>query len=193
MLHFVIHMLNNKGTPSGIGTRFINSSLEQIHSVPWNSKWVIQWSGNKLCQHLKRTPKPLVSGEFKGKPAHSTGLYEQGHFNPARAIYFGGLWEAGVNSVKTHLHRILKDQRLTYEEFSTIIIQIEACLNSRPLCPLSNEPEDYEALTPSHFLIWQALMTTPHPDVKHITMNRLSRFQCNGYSRIFGTVGHRNI
>lgn len=75
------------------------------------------------------------------------------------------------------MHRILKDQRLTYEDFNTIIIQIEACLNSRPLCPLSNEPDDCEALTPSHFLIGQALMTTPHPDVKHITMNRLSRFQ----------------
>lgn len=99
------------------------------------------------------------------------------HFNPARASHFGGLWEAGVKSVKTHLHRILKDQRLTYEDFNTIIIQIEACLNSRPLCPLSNEPDDCEALTPSHFLIGQALMTTPHPDVKHITMNRLSRFQ----------------
>lgn len=33
------------------------------------------------------------------------------HFNPARASHFGGLWEAGVKSVKTHLHRVLKDKK----------------------------------------------------------------------------------
>lgn len=26
------------------------------------------------------------------------------HFNPARASHFGGLWGAGVKSMKTHLH-----------------------------------------------------------------------------------------
>lgn len=99
------------------------------------------------------------------------------HFNPARASHFGGLWEAGVKSMKTHLHCILKNSKLTYEEFNTLIIQIEACLNSRPLCPLSQDPDDLEVLTPGHFLIGQALITAPHPDMKHIPMNRLSRFQ----------------
>ncbi|XP_055307836.1 uncharacterized protein LOC129571970 [Sitodiplosis mosellana] len=99
------------------------------------------------------------------------------HFNPARASHFGGIWEAGVKSVKTHLHRILKDTKLIYEDFNTVLIQIEACLNSRPLCPLSEHPDDLEALTPGHFLIGQALTTLPHPSVEHIPMSRLSRYQ----------------
>lgn len=99
------------------------------------------------------------------------------HFNPARASHFGGLWEAGVKSMKTHLHRVLKDQKLTFEDFNTTIIQIEACLNSRPLCPISNDPEDVEVLTPGHFLIGQAPLTLPHPNLNGITMSRLSRFQ----------------
>lgn len=99
------------------------------------------------------------------------------HFNPARASHFGGIWEAGVKSVKTHLHRILDNTKLTYEDFNTVIIQIEACLNSRPLCPLSDNPDDLEALTPGHFLIGQALVTLPHPGVEHISTNRLSRYQ----------------
>lgn len=99
------------------------------------------------------------------------------HFNPARASHFGGLWEAGVKSVKTHLYRMIGELKLRYEEFNTLIIQIEACLNSRPLCPMNDDPDNLEALTPSHFLIGQALVTTPHPDMRYITMNRLSQFQ----------------
>jgi len=55
------------------------------------------------------------------------------HFLPPSAPHFGGLWEAGVRSVKHHLRRVLGDKTLTYEEFSTILCQVEACLNSRPL------------------------------------------------------------
>lgn len=99
------------------------------------------------------------------------------HFNPARASHFGGLWEAGVKSMKTHLHRILKDRKLILKEFNTLIIQIEACLNSRPLCPISDDPDDFEILTPGHFLIGKAPLTLPHPNLLGIEMNRLTRYQ----------------
>lgn len=99
------------------------------------------------------------------------------HFNPARANHFGGLWEAGVKSMKTHLHRVLKNRTLTYENFNTLIIQIEACLNSRPLCPVSEDPNDLDVLTPGHFIMGRAPLTLPHPDLKGIEMSRLTRHQ----------------
>ncbi|GFT00452.1 RNA-directed DNA polymerase from mobile element jockey [Trichonephila clavipes] len=37
----------------------------------------------------------------------------------------GGLWEAGIKSVKYHLKRALGRSRLTYEEFETVIIQVK--------------------------------------------------------------------
>ncbi|XP_029174059.1 uncharacterized protein LOC114942788 [Nylanderia fulva] len=43
---------------------------------------------------------------------------------------------------------------------ATLLSQIEACLNSRPLQPLSDDPEDVAALTPGHFLIGSALRRT---------------------------------
>ncbi|XP_070068089.1 uncharacterized protein [Drosophila takahashii] len=74
------------------------------------------------------------------------------HFSPPRLPNFGGLWEANVKTVKHHLTRMAGSSCLTYEEFSTVLIRIEVCLNSRPLRPLTADPEDLSYLTPGHFL-----------------------------------------
>ncbi|XP_036148482.1 uncharacterized protein LOC118647537 [Monomorium pharaonis] len=98
-------------------------------------------------------------------------------FNPLSAPHFGGKWEAAVKSTKYHLTSLLGDTTLTYEELSTIVIQIEAVLNSRPLCPLSDDPEDLFALTPGHFLIGEAPTVIPEPSLAEETLSRLSRWQ----------------
>lgn len=69
------------------------------------------------------------------------------HFMPPRAPHQGGLWEAGVKAMKTHLYRTLKEAYLTYEEMVTLLVQIEAILNSRPLVEQSNDPTDFKALS----------------------------------------------
>ena len=99
------------------------------------------------------------------------------HFNPAGAPHFGGLWEAGVKSVKFHLHRILTGYRLSFEELTTAFNQIEACLNSRPLTAMSSDPCDLEVLTSGHFLIGRPLLAAPEEDVVSVHQNRLSRWQ----------------
>ncbi|XP_076298030.1 uncharacterized protein LOC143217531 [Lasioglossum baleicum] len=98
-------------------------------------------------------------------------------FNPPSAPHFGGLWEAAVKSVKYHLRRIIGEQRLTFEELTTLLTGIEACLNSRPLLPLSDDPEDPVALTPGHFLIGEPLTAIPEPSLEDIPAARLSRWQ----------------
>ncbi len=64
------------------------------------------------------------------------------NFSPERAPHFGGLWEAAVKSAKLHLRRIIGQQILNFEEFSTVLCQIESCLNSRPLLSLSSHADD---------------------------------------------------
>ncbi|XP_056629853.1 uncharacterized protein LOC130440615 [Diorhabda sublineata] len=98
-------------------------------------------------------------------------------FIPPYSPHFGGLWEAAVKSVKHHLRRVLTQVHLSFEEFATVLAQIEAILNSRPLCPLSSDPNDFGPLTPAHFLIGRPIIAAPDQDVTDIKMNRLSRFQ----------------
>ncbi|XP_055605651.1 uncharacterized protein LOC129753827 [Uranotaenia lowii] len=97
---------------------------------------------------------------------------------PPRAPNFGGLWEAAVKVAKKHLVRQLGSTSLLYEDLVTILSQIEGAMNSRPLVPLSEDPNDFEAITPSHFLIGSQLQALPHPDLKDVPENRLkNRYQ----------------
>ncbi|XP_078051700.1 uncharacterized protein LOC144477833 [Augochlora pura] len=59
----------------------------------------------------------------------------------------------------------------------TVLAQIKACLNSRPLHPLSTDPSDLNPLTPGHFLVGQALTAFPEADLTNVRQNRLTRFQ----------------
>lgn len=99
------------------------------------------------------------------------------NFIPACSPLFGGLWEAGVKSVKSHLKKVMVNASLNYEELNTLLTQIESILNSRPLTPLNSDPNDLEPLTPAHFLIGRSYMALPDRDFMHINSNRLRRFQ----------------
>uniref|UniRef100_A0A6M2DYB5 Putative bel-1 bm-i n=1 Tax=Xenopsylla cheopis TaxID=163159 RepID=A0A6M2DYB5_XENCH len=81
--------------------------------------------------------------------------------NPPVAPHFGGIWEANIKSVKKHLFKVIGIQILSYEEFNTVLNQIEALLNSRPLSWLSNDPSDPLPLTPAHFLMQEPLSDLP--------------------------------
>lgn len=99
------------------------------------------------------------------------------HFNPPSAPHFGGLWEAGIKSVKTHLLRLIGHQLFTFEEFYTIFTLIESTLNSRPLIPMSSDVDDINALTPGHFLTTESLTTLSIPEITFVPISRLSRWK----------------
>lgn len=98
-------------------------------------------------------------------------------FIPPHSPHMGGLWEAAIKSAKTHLRRVVGTTPLTYEELYTLLVQIEACLNSRPLCAMSNDATDLNVLTPGHFLIGVPLTSLPETDVTDVAVNRLTRHQ----------------
>lgn len=99
------------------------------------------------------------------------------HFIPAYTPHMGGIWEAGVKSVKSHLNRVMGNLSLTFESFYSVLVQIEAVLNSRPLTPVSSDPMDFTAITPAHFLVGRPLTGVPDPDVTFIKASKLSEYQ----------------
>lgn len=101
----------------------------------------------------------------------------QWHFNLPAAPHFGGIWESAVKSAKHHLTRVVKDSKLTLEELGTLLCQIEACLNSHPLTPLSLDALDLEPITPAHFLIGGPLLLVPEPDLSKENIGTLRRWK----------------
>ncbi len=98
-------------------------------------------------------------------------------FIPGKAPHFGGLWEAGIKSAKSLLRKTVGSHSLTFEECSTILADIEATLNSRPLCPLDSQPEDgVDVLTPGHFLIGKPLKALPQSSSQQIPLTARRRW-----------------
>ncbi|XP_055522606.1 uncharacterized protein LOC129716796 [Wyeomyia smithii] len=98
-------------------------------------------------------------------------------FTPARSPHHGGLWEAGIKVAKSFLSKLGGDNRFTFEELSTVLAQISACMNSRPISPLSNDPSEPQPLTPAHFLIGRPLHIIPEINQLDDKIDSLSRWQ----------------
>ena len=73
----------------------------------------------------------------------------------------GGLCEAAVKSMKAHLKEVAINVNFTFEEFTTLLVRIEAILNSRPISPMSQNPHELLPLTPGHFLRGAPIASCP--------------------------------
>lgn len=99
------------------------------------------------------------------------------HFIPSYSPHQGGIWEAGIKSTKSHIKRVASNSILTFEEMYTLLTQIESLLKSRPLTPMSSDPNDLTPLSPAHFLIGRNYTSVVDPSLLHLPENRLSSWQ----------------
>ena len=169
-----LELVTELSTPAFLETfqRFIARRGKPSHVYSDNGRNFIGASNElkELGQFLVSNCKSLKE---KLELTHNIKWY----FIAAYSPHQGGLWEAGVKSAKHHIKRVTSGITLTFENFYTVITQIESILNSRPLTPMSSDPNDLEVLTPAHFLIGRSFHSIPYPDVQHIPMNRLVHFQ----------------
>ena len=114
-------------------------------------------------RELKEVTKLLQSTELCRKVSLLPATQAiQWHFSPARSPYFGRLWEAAVRLMKLQLKKIVGHLCLTYPQLHSVIVEIEAILNSRPILPIHVDPEEGPTvLTPGHFLIGRPLKSLP--------------------------------
>lgn len=140
----------------------------------WSDNGTNLTAGNKELKSLFDKSTENIQQEIENTLANDGTTW---HHIPPSAPHFGGLWEAGVKSIKFHLRRILGNSTLTYEEMSTVTSQIEACLNSRPISPMSDDPTDFLPLTPAHFLLGEPQTLVPEESYLNSSINHLSRWQ----------------
>jgi hypothetical protein len=81
-------------------------------------------------------------------------------FIPARSPHWGGWWERLVQVVKRVLRVVLHRRPLPFAEMEAVLVEAEAVVNMRPLAPVSSDPHDTHALSPSAFVFG----LTPPPD-----------------------------
>ena len=84
-------------------------------------------------------------------------------FNPPLAPHFGGVWEREIRSIRNVLNGVLNMQpiRMSDDGLNTLLCEVEAILNGRPLTALSDDPNDLEPLTPNHILLMRSGATFP--------------------------------
>lgn len=78
--------------------------------------------------------------------------------------------------MKVHLNRVFYNTKLTYEEFSTVVIQIESIL-SASFRTFILRPLRFLPITPAHFLIERSMDSIPESKYEEINANRLSTFE----------------
>ena len=91
------------------------------------------------------------------------------------APWWGGWWERLVRSVKSALRKTVSNSCLTRVELETILMEIEAAINSRPLTVVRDDENEVECLTPNHFLIGRrsGMSVEVFEDVDNITQTTL--------------------
>ena len=108
----------------------------------------------------------------------SASLSEDGirwTYIPPYSPHWGGIWESAVRSVKLHLRRVIGDTTLTFEQMNTLLVQIEAVVNSRPLGATPDTENNY--LSPSHFLLGRPTTMVPEGNTLGINPNKLGYWQ----------------
>ncbi|XP_069184623.1 uncharacterized protein [Procambarus clarkii] len=73
-------------------------------------------------------------------------------FNPLRAPSHGGFFERMVGTVKKCLRKTLHRQKINLTELQTLVMEIEARVDNRPLTYLTEDFSQREPLSPSHLM-----------------------------------------
>ena len=90
----------------------------------------------------------------------------QWKFIPKRAPWYGGWWERLIGLTKMCLKKVLGRSRISLVVLQTLIVEVEATLNDRPLTHVSSDLSDAEPLTPAHLLHDHRITPLPHEVVE---------------------------
>ena len=84
-------------------------------------------------------------------------------FIPKRAPWYGGFWERLIGLTKSTLKKVLGRTFVSLVSLQTIIVEIEAVINDRPLTYVSSDMCDPQPLTSAHLLYGRRIISLPYP------------------------------
>jgi len=124
---------------------------------------VISDNGSTYLAAAEELSSLLTSEELK------ESLGRQGvqwKFIPKRAPWYGGFWERLVGLTKMSLKKVLGRAHVSLLMLQTLVVEIEATLNDRPLTHVSCDVADTEPITPAHLLYGRRITSLPYRRVE---------------------------
>ena len=107
------------------------------------------------------------------------------HFNPPSCPHMGGAWERLIRTVKNAMRVVLQSSLPSEETLNTILVEIEAIVNSSPLTFVSLDHHDDEALTPNHFLLGHSSPALCPGNFNNILITRKNWIRCQQLANHF--------
>ncbi|XP_064635803.1 uncharacterized protein LOC135492984 [Lineus longissimus] len=113
---------------------------------------------------LKRLYNIVSSDRFKN---HLTdkGIYFK--YAPVQASWFAGVHERLIGVTKLALKKTLNKSLVSIDEFQTLIKEIQATINNRPLTYLSADPKELKAITPNNLIYGHDVTLLPNEDMQN--------------------------
>ena len=103
----------------------------------------------------ERSPLPLKTGTRNKSRTNCCRKDANGYSNHL------GLHTPVGSGTCTALKAILGNSLVDEEVLTTVLTEVKSILNSRPLSPASDDPKDFEPLTPNHLLLQRPVHTLP--------------------------------
>lgn len=121
------------------------------------------WSdnGTNLCSADRELRKALNEVDDDEIKKNCLAQNIDWKFIAPASPHMGGAWERMVRTVKQTLKIILRERIPKLEVLQTVLIEAENIVNSRPLTYVSSNENDFESITPNHFLIGTSSIVKP--------------------------------
>ena len=94
-------------------------------------------------------------------------------FNPPSGSHMGGIWEQQIRTTCKVLTVLLHEHGscLDDESFRTLLCEVEAIINTRPLTFASSDPDDLKPLSPSNLLTMKTSVILLQQEFSYVKMS----------------------
>ncbi|XP_052233274.1 uncharacterized protein LOC127846138 [Dreissena polymorpha] len=154
-----------------------STRAEHLELVPDLSTETFLQAYRRFCSRHSVVPRMMISDNgttfvgaanqiknlFASEKIH-TELSRRGtewRFSIKRAPWYGGWWERLIGGTKTFIKKVLGRSYVDFHTLSTVITEIEAVKNDRPLTYISTAQSYLQPLTPSHLVSGRRITVLP--------------------------------